>query len=144
LVLEQLGLIRRRDHRTRARVGDRVLDLVGRQHAAQRIHHGTRLGNAVVRDEPFPAVRTEETHPVAGLYAARDQAVCHTVRQRVELAKAPALAVNDECDAVPVSAGRLWKDVGYRRDQVDPSLNRPPNAAVQRPHAAAWMRGACA
>ncbi len=85
--VEQLEFVWPRDHRACSRVGDRVLHLVWSQHAAQRVHDGARLEDPVIRDDPFPAVRTEEAHPITGLHTARDQAVCHPVRKRIEFAK---------------------------------------------------------
>ena len=73
------------DHGARAGVLDDVADLVGREHHVDRDHDGAGLRDAVVGDEPLPAVRAVQRHPVAGLHAVGHEAVRGAVRQRVEV-----------------------------------------------------------
>ena len=82
---QRLALVRRRDHGPRAGVLDDEPDLVRREHDIDRDDDRAGLGDAVVADEPLPAVRAVERNAVARPDARRDKTVRGAIRQCLQV-----------------------------------------------------------
>ena len=126
---QRSGLVRRGERHTGTGVGHRVAHLVRREHAVEGIHDCAGLGDAVVGDEPLPAVGAEQAHTVTGLDAGGHQAVCDSVGQRIELAEREPAILDDQGCPLRVSVGGAGKDLSERCDHgaffpVDERLRR--------------------
>jgi len=95
-----------------AAIADDEADFGGCQHHVERVHHGAHLEDAVVGDDPLPAIARIERHAVARLDAHGLEGIGEAAGERVDLRETEPAPLEDERGRAAEPRGGHGGDLG--------------------------------